>query len=279
MRNIELGLSLDLSQENPEEKRELNRIRRVCRKERFINRFITYTGIREYLGQRASLITTNPITAERIIGLTQAPVRGRDLFPTPTEYAQDQLIELAKQEYQDAKRFGDRFLFLTGNAGLVDLAVRNQVPVIKYSPLNDLRPYSELNSIMQSELPIARDKDEREMKIETKQDVDELQEQILDLSIEMQMRELEARPFLVDEVRILRDGCSLYLVPPANFSRKPRWDIILESPDGILFHLTNGKAFLPQDIARRFYSRIGSEKSFDLVREQYWETLRRFAKK
>jgi len=272
--------TLGLRQEIPNEDETL---REICEAERQGDKFDTWAGFREYNSRRAFLLSTNPETARRLIELTQEPARGKKCeFKSVGKIPQDQVMGIAKENYGDTLRFREGFLFLIGNRGLVDIAKRNQIPVVDYSPVDDAVPYKKLNAILGVQQPKER-RDERRIKlkpeVEGVQEVDVVPEQTFELSFDLRMHSFEARPFLVDEVKVLPNGCSVYLVPPNDFSRKPRWDVVLESPDGVLFHLTNGRAFLPKDLATKFYRRIGSETAFDLVREQYWETLKKFAKK
>jgi len=259
-----------------EDPREVRRVRKISDKERTANRFDVYAGFREYNGIRAFLLSTNPETARRLESLTHEPSRGKNYeFKYVGEnLSQGEVVTIANENYPECLRFREGFLFLTGNSGLIDSAKRNQIPVVRYSPIDDAVHYPTLSSILEK---LTQKKDPRKMKIKQEELTDVVQEQRQKLSFEMQMHEIETAPFLVDETITLRGGCLLHLVPPADFSRKPRYDVVLETSDGTLFHLTNGRAYLPEDLARRFHSTIRCEEDFDLVREQYWETIGKFS--
>ncbi len=97
--------------------------------------------------------------------------------------------------------------------------------------------------------------------------------------LQLQIQQFERRPFVSYDSKALSDGCSLHLVPPLRKKDSNRYDVLLEDPQGVCYRLTNGRAFLPNEVATSFYHAIRSEEDFSVVCEEYWRVLREATEK
>lgn len=92
--------------------------------------------------------------------------------------------------------------------------------------------------------------------------------------VQLQIQEGEGVPIAYTHRKTFRDGSSLYVVPPK--TKEEKYDLVIITPDKSTFHFNRNRAYLPRDIAVRFFSGIQNENDFDFAFKEYWDTINKF---